>query len=172
MEADRAHRGLGGLRPDLRPSRPHPTQGPHTDPRGVFRLRRCGDTGRLRDEPDVLADAPAPRGAHSRSARARRAGHRGQARARRQPSLWVGGGGDGAPATLRTSTKDGLTMATDKRTKKADRKATTPKPVAKPADRTYDAIVIGAGHNGMVNGAYLAKAGLKTLILERRPIVG
>ena len=40
------------------------------------------------------------------------------------------------------------------------------------ADRTYDAIVIGAGHNGMVNGAYLAKAGLKTLVLERRPLVG
>src|SRR6476620_10871761 len=41
-----------------------------------------------------------------------------------------------------------------------------------PADRTYDAIVIGAGHNGLVNGAYLAKSGLKTLILERRHLVG
>ncbi len=39
------------------------------------------------------------------------------------------------------------------------------------ADR-YDAIVIGGGHNGLVNGAYLAKAGLKTLILERRHLVG
>ncbi len=36
----------------------------------------------------------------------------------------------------------------------------------------YDAIVIGGGHNGLVNGAYLAKAGLKTLILERRHVVG
>lgn len=36
----------------------------------------------------------------------------------------------------------------------------------------YDAIVIGGGHNGLVNGAYLAKSGLKTLILERRPMVG
>ncbi len=63
-------------------------------------------------------------------------------------------------------------MPTDKRPKKADRKASTSKPATKPADRTYDAIVIGAGHNGMVNGAYLAKAGLKTLILERRPNVG
>ncbi|MFL5717452.1 MAG: phytoene desaturase family protein [Chloroflexota bacterium] len=62
-------------------------------------------------------------------------------------------------------------MPTDKHPKKADRKASTAK-AAKPADRTYDAIVIGAGHNGMVNGAYLAKAGLKTLILERRPNVG
>ncbi len=36
----------------------------------------------------------------------------------------------------------------------------------------YDAIVIGGGHNGLVNGAYLAKAGLKTLILERRHLIG
>jgi len=40
------------------------------------------------------------------------------------------------------------------------------------SDRTYDAIVVGGGHNGLVNGAYLAKAGLKTLILERRSLVG
>ena len=46
------------------------------------------------------------------------------------------------------------------------------KPKAMAMERTYDAIVIGAGHNGMVNGAYLAKAGLRTLILERRPNVG
>lgn len=38
--------------------------------------------------------------------------------------------------------------------------------------RTYDAIVIGGGHNGLVNGAYLAKAGMKTLIIERRHLVG
>ena len=37
---------------------------------------------------------------------------------------------------------------------------------------TYDAIVVGGGHNGLVNGAYLAKAGLRTLILERRAVVG
>jgi phytoene dehydrogenase-like protein len=39
-------------------------------------------------------------------------------------------------------------------------------------ERTYDAIVVGGGHNGMVNGAYLAKAGLRTLVLERRHLVG
>ena len=37
---------------------------------------------------------------------------------------------------------------------------------------SYDAIVVGAGHNGLVAGAYLARAGLKTLILERRRTVG
>ena len=40
------------------------------------------------------------------------------------------------------------------------------------SDRTYDAIVIGGGHNGLTNGAYLAKGGLRTLVLERRPFVG
>ena len=39
-------------------------------------------------------------------------------------------------------------------------------------DRTYDAIIVGGGHNGLVNGAYLAKAGLKTLVIERRHLVG
>jgi phytoene dehydrogenase-like protein len=39
-------------------------------------------------------------------------------------------------------------------------------------DHQYDAIVVGGGHNGLTNGAYLAKAGLKTLILERRHLVG
>ena len=38
--------------------------------------------------------------------------------------------------------------------------------------KKYDAIVIGGGHNGLVNGAYLAKSGLNTLILERRHLVG
>jgi phytoene dehydrogenase-like protein len=36
----------------------------------------------------------------------------------------------------------------------------------------YNAIVIGAGHNGLVCASYLAKAGLKTLVLERQEHVG
>src|SRR5437763_3129689 len=36
----------------------------------------------------------------------------------------------------------------------------------------YDAIIIGAGHNGLVTAAYLAKAGYSVLVLERRDLVG
>jgi phytoene dehydrogenase-like protein len=62
-------------------------------------------------------------------------------------------------------------MATKKSEKpaKAPKAATATRPTK---DETWDAIVVGGGHNGLVNGAYLAKAGLRTLVLERRHIVG
>src|ERR1022692_85514 len=36
----------------------------------------------------------------------------------------------------------------------------------------YDAIIIGGGHNGLVTAAYLGRAGRKTIVLERRELVG
>ncbi|MBN8281497.1 MAG: NAD(P)/FAD-dependent oxidoreductase, partial [Gammaproteobacteria bacterium] len=38
--------------------------------------------------------------------------------------------------------------------------------------RQFDALVIGAGHNGLTCACYLAKAGLKVAVFERRAIVG
>jgi phytoene dehydrogenase-like protein len=36
----------------------------------------------------------------------------------------------------------------------------------------YDAVIVGAGHNGLTCACYLAKAGLKVKVLERRAVVG
>ncbi|XP_038071095.1 pyridine nucleotide-disulfide oxidoreductase domain-containing protein 2-like [Patiria miniata] len=41
-----------------------------------------------------------------------------------------------------------------------------------PLTQEYDAVIIGAGHNGLTAAAYLQKAGLKTLVLERRHVIG
>src|SRR5580704_15100830 len=37
---------------------------------------------------------------------------------------------------------------------------------------TFDAIIVGGGHNGLVTAAYLARAGRKVLVLESRELVG
>src|SRR2546427_10799133 len=37
---------------------------------------------------------------------------------------------------------------------------------------SYDVIIVGAGHNGLVTAGYLARAGMAVLVLERRDVVG
>ncbi len=38
--------------------------------------------------------------------------------------------------------------------------------------KSYDAVIIGGGHNGLVCAFYLARAGYRVRILERRDVVG
>ena len=45
-----------------------------------------------------------------------------------------------------------------------------PEPVSALAARDWDAIVVGGGHNGLTAAAYLARAGRRTLVLERHAI--
>ena len=40
------------------------------------------------------------------------------------------------------------------------------------SEKHYDAVVVGGGHNGLVCSFYLASAGLKVKVLERRSVVG
>ena len=40
------------------------------------------------------------------------------------------------------------------------------------SEARHDAVVIGAGHNGLVTAGYLARSGLRTLVLERRDQIG
>jgi phytoene dehydrogenase-like protein len=45
-------------------------------------------------------------------------------------------------------------------------------PNGAPQPRTYDAIVVGAGHNGLVAAAYLSRAGYRVIVVERRDVLG
>ena len=77
----------------------------------------------------------------------------------------------GCPSTTQSERRPEMTTTAPIKTPPTSARSTKP-PRSTKNERTYDAIVIGGGHNGLVNGAYLAKSGLKTLIIERRPFVG
>ena len=148
LAPDRPHRRLGRLRPDrttaagLIPPKDHT---PIHDEYFVY--DDDGDPGRLRHQPDVLADAPAPhrpdpRPPGARGTRARRSSSSSTSTTATSTSRR---GRPGSRSTTQHERRPDMT--TDKRTKKADRKASTAKaeaPATSASDRTYDAIVIGA----------------------------
>ena len=71
LEAHRPRPRLARIRPAFRRGRAHPAEGPHADRGRVLHLRRRPQAAGLRDEPHVLADAPAPHRPRPRAARPR-----------------------------------------------------------------------------------------------------
>ena len=105
--------------------------------------------GRLRHQLHVLARAAAPHRHRPGATRPRLSpGSQVQPRAHHQPS----------PRAVAAHVARLPLFNPDERRRRPMTAPTTP-----PAPSTYDAIVVGGGHNGLVNGAYLAKAGLRTL---------
>ena len=47
-----------------------------------------------------------------------------------------------------------------------------PAPIRELASRTWDVVIVGAGHNGLAYATYLARAGKRVLVLESRQRVG
>src|SRR6185295_12245485 len=150
LAAGRPRGELGGARSALRELRPAAEPAGHRAARRAAGLRRGRPSSRPGDEPHLVASAQEISRPRLRPPRPRGAGDEAPDRAHRRVRAAPGGRHRRADALLR------------------------PREEAQAMSRGtgYDAIVVGAGHNGLVCAAYLAKAGRRVLVLERRHQVG
>src|SRR5215204_3265402 len=90
-----------------------------------------------------------------------------------------------SPGSAPTSRQPAPTYGSSSRSPTTTRRSGSPRPRCRSSTRPgkrmseegmsshdFDAIVVGGGHNGLTNAAYLGKAGLRTLVLEKNDLVG
>ena len=155
----RHRRRLGGLGPAAPRRRPAARRRTSTRCRYESVLHDATDgrrhAGRLRHQLLLLPGAAAPHRPRPGAARPRRARHRACTwRSRCNHAQHDGARAHREAAPLQPREEDGQAMSQPR--------------AARPHRHAYDAIVVGGGHNGLVNAGYLAKAGLRTLVLEQR----
>src|ERR1041384_5971739 len=142
-----ARRGLGLARGPLCAGRaPAPAAGGGVADQRAGLPRRRPD--RVRHQRVLVAAAQAIPGARPPARAVVRPGHRPPPRGDRGAPEGGGGRAGYAAAVLQSRPEAGVTP------------------------RRYDVVLVGAGHNALVAAAYLARAGRRVLVLERRPIIG
>ena len=76
------------------------------------------------------------------------------------------------PASRPTSSTDPQHCGQRTRSKPGSGRSKGIRLLSKALEKTYDGIIIGAGHHGLILGSYLARAGLNILLVERRLTYG
>src|SRR5690606_9662698 len=157
-----------GLEPAAPPQGSAPGQGRDSSRLGVLDPGRRRPAGGLRDESHVLPCPATPHRDRAGATGPREARHAPPGRDDHPAHHRAGPGYDHPDALLQPRAKGGQAVsgpsvpgtASDITTSSVDPQG------------DWDAIVVGGGHNGLTAAAYLAKSGMRTLVLEQRHLVG